>query len=105
MLQQSHLVRNQPECRKRRLFRFFHNVLEHYSFHINIYYLLLAVETLQLANYGLHTSFGVLWNTPFSNGVRTVLSYMDLSPVWQQTSPAALLVFSAISRQWVMQLS
>ncbi len=105
MLQQSHLLRNQPESRKRRLFRFFHSALDHYSFHPNIYYLLLLIEALQLANYGLHSSFGPLWNAPFSNAVRTVLAYTDLGALWKGASAVGLMVFSAISRQWVMQLS
>jgi hypothetical protein len=105
MLQQSHLLRNQPECRKRRLFRFFHSILEHYSFHPNIYTLLLIIEILQISNYGLHSSYGPLWNDAFSNGIRYVLSYTDLSPMWQQSSPVSIFVFNAICMFKLIKLS
>lgn len=98
MLQQSHLLRNQPECRKRRLFRFFHSTLEHYSFHPNLYNILLVLEILQIADYGLHESYGPLWNAPVSNGIRTALSYLDLSPIWQQGSGVTLLIFVSICK-------
>ncbi len=61
MLQQSLMKRNQPETQKQRLFRLFHTLVQHYAIHPNLYYLLLAIEALQMIFYACHSSFPDLW--------------------------------------------
>lgn len=81
-MQQPFISRGRPEDLKQRLFRLFHTLLHHYSIHVNLYYLILVTEILQLTYYGCHSSFPNLWPGPLMGYIQTFLSFIDLSGLW-----------------------
>jgi hypothetical protein len=90
-------LRDQPEELKKRVFRLFHTLLHNFEMHLNLYYLLLVLELAQLLNYSCHSSFGTLWGWTASDYTRTFLAYTDLSPLWKNSGPEALIAFCILS--------
>lgn len=95
-MQKSFILRNQPETPKHRLFRLFHTLLNHYSIHPNLYYLILIIEILQLSYFACHSSFEHLWPSPLFKYIQIVLSFTDLSGIWRNAGSSALLVFTSL---------
>jgi hypothetical protein len=75
----------------------FHTLLRNFEMHLNLYYLLLALELAQLLNYSCHSSFGNMWRSAASHYIRTFLAYTDLSPLWRDSGPEPLIAFVILS--------
>ena len=96
MLKHESLIRDRPESFKNRIFRIFHHVIHEYSIPRTLYITLIIVEALQMLLYCLHPSFVRVWDSPFIIYLQTVLTFLDLSGLWQVGGFVATIIWSIL---------
>jgi hypothetical protein len=103
MLQKEFMQRNQPESDKARLFRVFHNITNYFNIHRKLYFIILAIEIMQLISYGCHHSFLHLWPESPMGLIQQGLYYLDLSAAWRNSGGYLLLGFVSIGTILITQ--